>query len=215
MAKGKKSERTPKAAEPVEPEEAEAPISEPEQALAEREAEASEADGPDGDEAEASERTALADGDTEGAEAESEGAAAQLGIERYVLAAFFAFGMLIAYIAGRFVHGVWAYASNATWFNRTLPALASVGDEQKTTYGMILGGIVALIAVLRLYRNPEIRTWADEVATELTKVKWPTRKDVTSSTFVVITATTVATIYLTLLDRFWSFVTSIVYGDGS
>lgn len=209
MAKGKKSERTPKAAEPEEPEEAEAPPSEPEQALAEREADADEADG------EASEQSAVVQGDTEGAEAEGDGTPAQLGIERYVLAAFFAFGMLIAYITGRLIHGVWAYVSNAAWFNRTLPALASIGDEEKTTYGMVIGGIVALIAVLRLYRNPEIRTWADEVATELTKVKWPTRKDVTSSTLVVITATTVATIYLTLLDRFWGFVTSIVYGDGS
>lgn len=209
MAKGKKSERTPKAAEPEEPEEADAPLSEPEEALAEREADADEADG------EASEQTGVAQGDTEGAEVETEGTAAQLGIERYVLAAFFAFGMLIAYITGRLIHGVWAYVSNAAWFNRTLPALAAVGDEEKTTYGMVIGGIVALIAVLRLYRNPEIRTWADEVATELTKVKWPTRKDVTNSTLVVITATTVATIYLTLLDRFWGFVTSIVYGDGS
>jgi len=31
----------------------------------------------------------------------------------------------------------------------------------------------------------------------------------------VIVASTVATLYLTLLDRLWAFVTNIVYGDAS
>jgi preprotein translocase subunit SecE len=80
---------------------------------------------------------------------------------------------------------------------------------------MVIGGIIALMFVLRTYRNPEIRTWSDEVAAELAKVKWPTKKDVTNSTLIVITATAFATVYLALLDRFWAFVTNIVYGDGS
>jgi preprotein translocase subunit SecE len=69
--------------------------------------------------------------------------------------------------------------------------------------------------VARTYRKPEVRTWADEVAAELQKVVWPSRKEVTSSTFIVIVASTLATVYLALLDRLWAFVTNIVYGDGS
>jgi len=152
------------------------------------------------------------DGETEG---EGEVAAAQLGTDRYVMAAFFASAMLLAFILGRLIHSVWATVANKDWFNRTLPALAAVGDDDKATYGMVIGGIIALVVVLRTYRNPEIRTWCDEVAAELAKVKWPTKKDVTNSTLVVITATAVATLYLALLDRFWAFVTGIVYGDGS
>jgi preprotein translocase subunit SecE len=204
MAKRKDSERTPKAAEAEEPNEDAAPeASEEEAPLVKREA------------ADDVAPSAVAEGDTEGAESEEESAAAQLGIERYVLAAFFASGMLLAYVVGRLVHGIWGALANEDWFSRALPAVAAVGDEEKTTIGMVVGGIVALIVVLRLFRNPEIRTWADEVASELAKVKWPTRKEVTSATLVVITATTVATIYLALLDRFWGFVTNIVYGDGS
>ena len=156
-------------------------------------------------------------GETEGATVDGEGepVAAQLGTDRYVLAAFFASGMLIAYIIGKVIHGVWSTVSNKDWFSRTVPALASIGDDDKETYGMVIGGIIALVLVLRTYRNPEIRTWADDVASELAKVKWPTKKDVTNSTFVVITATAVATLYLALLDRFWAFVTNLVYGDGS
>jgi preprotein translocase subunit SecE len=78
-----------------------------------------------------------------------------------------------------------------------------------------VGGIIALVLVLRTYRRPDIRTWTDEVASELAKVKWPTRKEVSNSTVIVIAASTVATLYLTLLDRLWAFVTNIVYGDGS
>jgi preprotein translocase subunit SecE len=229
MAKGKKRERTPKVAEAEEPKDKEAaaaPEEETEELIARREAsEAGSEPGGDGDQTDEAvapsddveapeEQTAVAEGETVGADASEEPAAAQLGTEKHVLAAFFAAGMLLAYIVGRFIEMIWASLANQVWFSRAMPALAAVGEE-KTTYGMVIGGIVALIVVLRLYRNPEIRTWADEVAAELSKVKWPNKKEVTNATFVVITATTVATLYLALLDRFWSFVTNIVYGDGS
>lgn len=141
--------------------------------------------------------------------------AAQLGVERYVLAAFFASAMLGAYVLGKFFHGVWAYASNKDWFSQTLPRIAAVTDDDKTTYSFIVGGIAAVLLVLRTYRKPEVRSWSDEVASELTKVKWPTKKDVTNATMVVIAASAVATIYLALLDRLWGFITNLVYGDGS
>ena len=88
-------------------------------------------------------------------------------------------------------------------------------DDDKGTIGVVIGGIIALVAVFKSYRRPDIREWADEVAAELTKVKWPTKKDVTNSTLVVIAASTVATVYLFLLDRLWAFITNLVYGTGS
>jgi preprotein translocase subunit SecE len=142
-------------------------------------------------------------------------AAAQLGSERYVLSGFFAAGMLGAYVFGRAVQTLWTAVANKDWFSQSLPRLAAVSDDDKATYGIILGGIIAVITVYRMYQKPEVRTWADDVAAELQKVVWPSRKDVTNSTFIVIVASTVATLYLTLLDRLWAFVTNIVYGDGS
>jgi preprotein translocase subunit SecE len=158
------------------------------------------------------------DGDVEGAEGEEgeEGAApAQLGAERYVLAGFFATGMLGAYILGKFIHGVWDYLANKDWFSQALPRVASVGDDEKTTISLVIGGIAALILVLRTYRKPDVRTWTDDVAGELTKVKWPTKKEVYNSTVVVIAASAIATIYLAMLDRLWGFITNLIYGDGS
>ena len=60
----------------------------------------------------------------------------------------------------------------------------------------MLGGIVGAIIVLRYYFKPDIRTWADEVAEELSHVKWPNRKEVGNHTVVVIIASSVITLYL-------------------
>jgi preprotein translocase subunit SecE len=144
-----------------------------------------------------------------------EEAAAQLGIQRYVLASFFAAGIVGAYILGRAVHGIWSWAANKDWFHNALPALAAVSDDDKTTYGTILGAVLAIVGVVQAYRRHAVRAWADEVAAELAKVKWPTRKEVSNSTVIVIAAGAIATLYLALLDRLWSFVTDLFYGTGS
>ncbi|WP_437317811.1 preprotein translocase subunit SecE [Sorangium sp. So ce385] len=208
MAKGQKDKQTPKVAEDGEPDESGPSAPAEASSLVTQGEEPGTADAEGAEAQRAGERE-----DVE--EAEEEVAATQLGTERYVLAGFFASGMLLAYLLGKVIHGVWATLSNKDWFSRALPAVSAVGDDDKTTYGMVVGGVIALIVVLRAFRNAELRTWSDEVAAELAKVKWPTKKEVTNSTFVVIATTTVATLYLALLDRFWAFVTNIVYGDGS
>ncbi|APR85880.1 Preprotein translocase subunit SecE [Minicystis rosea] len=168
------------------------------------------ADASDGDDGEGNETDA--DGEEE---VEEEGSAANLGSARYVLSGFFAAGMLGAYVLGRALQAIWTAASNKDWFSQSLPRMAAVSDDDKGMYSLLIGGLVALVMVYRTYQKPEVRTWADEVAAELQKVVWPSRKDVTNSTIIVIVASTVATVYLTLLDRLWAFVTNIVYGDGS
>src|SRR4051812_16139740 len=58
-------------------------------------------------------RTDDAEGDeTEGEEGGDGLAPAQLGVDRYVLAGFFAAGMLGAYVLGRTLQMAWAAASN-------------------------------------------------------------------------------------------------------
>jgi len=162
--------------------------------------------------AEAPEGQAQDDGAGEDAEA---AAARPLGSDRYVMAGFFGAAILGAYVLGKAIHGIWSNLSNRDWFSRAVPALAAVVDEDKSTYATVIAGVVAVIVTLRTYRRPDVREWTDEVASELIKVKWPTKKDVTNSTIVVIAASAVATLYLALLDRLWSFVTGIVYGTGS
>jgi preprotein translocase subunit SecE len=213
MAIGQKDKKATASASDDEETEASAsgPASEPEPE--ERDAEEGGAEaGEGGADLEAASPSEDDEGEPEG---EGEAAAGQLGMDRYVLAGFFAGGMLLAYVLGRFVHGVWSTLSNKDWFSRALPALAAVGDDDKTTWATVLGAVIALVVVVQTYRKPDVRTWSDEVANELTKVKWPTKKEVSNSTVVVIAASAIATIYLMLLDRLWAFVTNLVYGDGS
>lgn len=144
-----------------------------------------------------------------------ESIARQLGADRYVMAGFFALAILGGYVLGKTLQTIWANLASRDWFNQALPSLAAVSEESRTTIAMVVGGLVSLVLVLRTYRRPDVREWTDEVASELMKVKWPTKKDVTNSTLVVIAASSFATLYLALLDRLWSFVTGIVYRTGS
>lgn len=156
----------------------------------------------------------LADGEEGDDEEEEVQAAGTLGIERHVMAGFFAAGLLGAYVLGKTIHGIWASLSGRDWFSSALPMLAAIEDDSKTTYGTLLGAAIALFLTVRYYRRPDVRQWTDDVASELAKVKWPNRKDVYSSTVVVIAASTVFTAYLAILDRLWSFITNLVYGTG-
>ena len=106
MAKGQKDKQPPKVAEDEEPEES-GPSSPAEDSSLVTQSERTGA--ADAKDAEASH----ADESNEAEEAEDEEvAAAQLGSERYVLAGFFAAGMLLAYLLGKVVHGVWATLAN-------------------------------------------------------------------------------------------------------
>lgn len=157
---------------------------------------------------------ALAGEDPEGLP-EEEHAVHQMGAQRYVIAAFIVATMTGAYVLGLAIHGVWAWASNRDFFALRVPALAAVADDSKLTYGTVIGAVIALAYAVKQYRDPEVRTWTDDVASELTKVKWPTKKDVTNSTIVVIAASAFAMLYLFLLDRLWGFATSLIYGAGT
>jgi len=186
-----------------------------EEALARVEDESEESSEHDADSESDSEGEASEKAPEELVGAEEDESAGQLGSERYVLAGFFAAGMLGAFVLGRAIQSIWAGVSNKDWFSTTVPRLAAVADDDKSTISLIIGAVIALVVVIRTYRKPEVRAWTDEVASELAKVKWPTRKEVWNSTVIVIAASTVATVYLALLDRLWAFITNIVYGDGS
>lgn len=146
---------------------------------------------------------------------EGSAVAAQLGVRKYVLAAYFVAGLLVAYIGAQLIAGVWAKLANKEWFATAIPLLASVPDETKMTYATLLSGVLSLVLVIRTYQRPAMQTWSDDVAAELARCKWPTKKEVTNYTTVVLIASALATSYLALLDRFYSFVTNLVYGNGS
>jgi preprotein translocase subunit SecE len=145
---------------------------------------------------------------------EDEVLATTLGAQKYVYSAFIGAGLIFAYIVGRALHGIWAMLSNRDFFALRFPWATAIHDDTKATYAMIVGGLIAVVAALRTLRRPTVRQWADDVAGELVKVKWPNRKEVQNSTVVVIATSLIAVTYLFLLDRFWGFLTDRIYSIG-
>jgi preprotein translocase subunit SecE len=145
-----------------------------------------------------------ADGDEDGHDVAAVGAAAptQLGTRRFVYAAYFAGAIGIAFLASKLLDFSWLKLQ--TW----KPALGEPRDELV----MPLAGLIGALAAVYYWRRTRARQLAEEVAAEMSKVTWPTRTEVTNGTFVVIVTTVVSTVFFALMDKFWGFVTNLVYG---
>ena len=139
-------------------------------------------------------------------------AAGQLGSSRYVIAFFFVTGIAAAFVIGKLINAIWAQAAESTWVQKNMTFLARLGEDDRGEYTTLMGAVLAIIGVVYAYRRADVRQWTDDVASELQKVTWPDKSEVTSSTVIVIITSAFATLYLALLDRFWGFVTNLVYG---
>jgi preprotein translocase subunit SecE len=135
-------------------------------------------------------------------EGELYGTPAQLGGQRFVYAAYFAGGIAVAFILSKAISYGW------TRLNLWKPEVGEPHDEIVMPVAALVGALTAFY----YYRDEKTRTLAEEVASELGKVSWPTRDEVVNSTFVVVITTFVATAFFALMDRFWGFVTNLVYG---
>lgn len=139
-------------------------------------------------------------------------APSELGVERYVHAAFFVVGLLTAYLAGKLLLSAWNMIADWPAAARAVPQLLSFSEEDRGNLTLVIGAVLGVLLVLRYYRRPAVRSWATEVAGELSKVTWPSREMVTNGTLIVLIAGAIATVYVTLLDRFWGYLTNLVYG---
>jgi len=68
-----------------------------------------------------------------------------------------------------------------------------------------------LLAVF-LYKNDRIFHLANDVATELGKVTWPTAKEVRAAALVVVIMTLLSAFIIGMFDLLWSNLTELVYG---
>jgi preprotein translocase subunit SecE len=140
------------------------------------------------------------------------GTPAQLGIARYVHAAFFAAGVLVAYLSGKLLGSIWNGLAEWPAAVRAIPQLVVYAEDDRPSFTMPIGALIGIAVVVYLVRRADVRRWADEVATELYKVHWPEREIVQNGTITVLVAGLFATVYIGLLDRVWAFLTNLVYG---
>jgi len=138
--------------------------------------------------------------------------ASGLGAARYVHAAFFLIAILGAYVVSKVLVLAWGAIAEWPAAVRAVPQLVAYAEEQREGITLVAGAAAGTIGVIQAYRKERVRGWADNVAGELSRVTWPTRETVLNGTVVVVLASMIATVYVTILDRFWSFLTTLVYG---
>ena len=142
------------------------------------------------------------DGSEDSLEAGEVGAPAQLGYKRYVYAAYFAGAIGIAFLCSKI--GDFAWLRLSAWKPQF--------GEPRGDVIMPVSGLIGVAVAWYYWRQERTRELAEEVASELSKVTWPTKDEVMNSTAVVIVTTLFSTLFFALMDRFWSFLTNLVYG---
>ena len=118
-----------------------------------------------------------------------------MGERKYVQLAFLVGFMLLAYIMVQSVDWVWGF------FRKPDPRWVNLS-----------GILIAAVATWAIYRREPSQQGASEVVAELRKVTWPTRKETSQATMVVIVFVIVAAMFLQIFDFFWSKVTSYILG---
>ncbi len=76
----------------------------------------------------------------------------------------------------------------------------------------LIAAITATVIGIGTYKNDRYYGLANEVASELKKVTWPTAKEVRMATIVVIVMAIISALVLGLFDFVWSNLTELVYG---
>jgi preprotein translocase SecE subunit len=102
----------------------------------------------------------------------------QIGHRRYVYAAFFVFGIALAYFLSKMGVSAWYRLSQYS------PKVGEAREDLVTP----VAAIIAAVIVFLVYRRDDVRVLADEVALELSKVEWPTKEMVQRSTSIVVGA---------------------------
>ena len=86
------------------------------------------------------------------------------------------------------------------------------GNVPSETTISLAAAAIATITGIVMYRSDKYYYLANEVASELKKVTWPTGKEVRTATVVVIVMAIISAIILGLFDFVWSNLTELVYG---
>jgi len=126
-----------------------------------------------------------------------------LGLLRWVQFAFLFAGLVLFWFLDKFVVMAWTLLSDSF-----------VSIPEAETYAILISAgsaVVAIVTTWRLYRNESFNRLIQDVVEEMAKVSWPTRKEVSYSTVVVIITSIVAAIILGAFDTIWSTVTDLIY----
>src|SRR3954470_18304776 len=114
-----------------------------------------------------------------------------MGPNKFVHLTFAIGGLLVAFVLSHALDWGWSYFAKPN--DLVVNALAIA---------------VAAAAAISVYRNERAYASVVEVTRELEKVSWPTRKETSAATVVVIVTVLISALILSSFDVLWSKLTS-------
>ncbi len=114
-----------------------------------------------------------------------------MGANKFIHLTFAVGGLLAAFLLSRAADWVWSYFSKPN--DLVVNAVAVSG---------------AAIAAYLAYRSERVFATVHDITRELEKVTWPTRKETSAATVVVLVTVSIAAVILSGFDAIWSFFTN-------
>ena len=114
-----------------------------------------------------------------------------MGPNKFVHMTFALGGLLAAFLLSRVGDWVWSY-------------FAKPNDLIINLFAILVAGTAALVA----YRNERVFASVVDVTRELEKVTWPTRKETSAATIVVLVTVLLSALILSGFDAIWAFFTN-------
>ena len=114
-----------------------------------------------------------------------------MGPNKVVHLTFALAALLAAFLVSHTVDWAWSY-------------FAKPNDLLINAFAILLAGGAAVVA----YRNERVYASVVDVTRELEKVTWPTRKETSAATIVVIVTVLIAAAILSMFDAIWSAFTN-------
>ena len=111
--------------------------------------------------------------------------------------------MMVSFVCGAFLVGYTVQVIN-TLLASSWGTYARITDSELITQGTPI--IFALIFFIYVNASKNVRTWANEVIVEVSKVVWPSKKDTTAMTIFVCIFMILSGVILGLFDFFSSKV---------
>lgn len=96
-------------------------------------------------------------------------------------------------------------------FSAAFGIVARLADSDTVRHGLPV--VVGLVVFLVLQFNPKVMSWADEVVTEIRKVVWPTRKDTTAMTIVVLVMVAISSALISMFDVASGALMKLIIGN--
>ncbi len=115
--------------------------------------------------------------------------------------------MFVSFVCGAFLVGYTVQVLN-TLLASSFGAYARVMDSDLVS--SLLPVAVGVVFLIYLYSSKKVKTWANEVIVEVSKVVWPSKKDTTAMTIFVCIFMLMSGIILGLFDFFSSQVIQFI-----